>query len=795
MAVFHRATRIARSLFAGSDSLIILVQDGVAWRSRFRDRVMSEGDSVAEAALSAEGLTWVEDSRLHPVLKYDRLAVGPPYLRSWIGAPIRLEDGSTPGILCVVSTSPQPYDAHKAARLGDLADFVADEWVRARAAKAQSEAAEALHTARSTLAALAAAMPISLVMTDASLRVVAASRLWRQALELGDAEAVGRPLFELSPIYEEWREPLNRALSGEPVEGAPLAMRRPDGSVAWMQMEVTAWRRGDGEVGGLVISAHDVSQLMDALESAERAEDRLNLALNLADVHVWEIDYVRRRLFKAGAEDTFFERPLTYDEMFRDIYATIDARDREMVRESWRRHTEEGAPHNPQYRIARGDGREVWGQTAIRFFEGENGRPLRLVGAIRNITEAKRAEQALVRAMEGAEAANRAKSTFLATMSHEIRTPLNGVLGMAQAMAADDLTEPQRSRLDVIRQSGESLLVLLNDVLDLSKVEAGKLELESAPFDIVELARAVEAAFRGAAEAKGIGFSLAVAKAARGLYLGDQTRVRQILGNLVSNAIKFTETGEVRIAIGMGAQGLSIRVRDTGIGIAKDRLGQVFFKFEQADASTTRRFGGTGLGLAICRELVELMGGQVKLASKVGVGTTFTVTLPLQRLEAGDAPAAIAPDIAAASPGEGPPLRVLAAEDNAVNRLVLRALLSQAGVEPLIVEDGRAAVDAWECADWDVVLMDMQMPVMDGAAATNAIRRREAETRRPRTPILALTADVMSHQIASYLAAGMDGFVAKPIEVKALFEALDAALRPVDFPSPLAGEGGREAVG
>jgi len=777
MVVFHRATRIARSLFEGGDSLIILVQDGVAWRSRFRELDPSQVDPPAEWVIAGGELVWVEEARDDPRFCDDSLVTGPPFLRSYIAAPIKLDDGSAPGVLVVVSTQPQPFDAVKAARLRDLADFVADEWARAKAAKAQSEAAEALDTARSTLAALAAAMPISLVMTDAALNVVAASRLWREALDLADTEVVGRSLFELTEMDEGRREQLAEALAGRQVAGAPLSVKRPDGSAAWMQMEATAWRDGEGQVGGLVITAHDVSRLMEAIDSAARSEERLNLALALADVHVWELDYVRRRLFKAGAEDTFFERPQTYEDLYRDIFVTIDARDHEMVREAWRAHVEEGKPYHPQYRIARGDGKEVWVEGAVRFFADERGRPLRMVGAIRNVTDTKRAERALVQAMEAAEAANLAKSTFLAAMSHEIRTPMNGVLGMAQAMAADALTSAQRERLEVIRDSGQSLLALLNDVLDLSKVEAGKLELESATFDLAELCRTTAAAFRAAAAGKGLGFRVTVEKRASALYRGDPTRVRQVLANLLSNAVKFTERGEVRVSVRATVAGVRLRVRDTGIGIARDRLAQVFSKFEQADASTTRRFGGTGLGLSISRELAELMGGAIEVTSALGSGTTFTVILPLERL--GDAPATT-PAIATVPRRrpDGSPPRVLAAEDNPVNRLVLRTLLSQAGIEPMIVEDGEAAVEAWRTRDWDVILMDMQMPVMDGLAAVQAIREAERKAGRPPTPILALTANVMSHQIAEYLAAGMDGFIAKPIEVAALFESLEAALGP-----------------
>jgi len=386
--------------------------------------------------------------------------------------------------------------------------------------------------------------------------------------------------------------------------------------------------------------------------------------------------------------------------------------------------------------------------------------------------------QARARAQEkerDAQAANRAKSAFLATMSHEIRTPLNGVLGMAQAMAAGKLSEVQRERLSVIHQSGESLLAILNDLLDLSKIEAGKLELESIAFDLGEVARGAYSAFTALANKKGLSFALDI-EAARGRYLGDPTRLRQILYNLISNALKFTDAGEIRVSAWRDDAGaLVLSVRDTGVGISPENLGKLFGKFDQLDSSTTRRFGGTGLGLSICRELAHLMGGDISVESELGKGSTFTLTVPLPRVGDAKAPVQLAPEPPAADEF-ALPVRVLAAEDNAVNQLVLKTLLHQLGVEPTVVDNGQAAVEAWEQASWDVILMDIQMPVMDGLAAAAAIRAREVETGRPRTPIVALTANAMSHQVEQYLAAGMDTHVAKPIEAAALFAALSAAV-------------------
>ena len=394
---------------------------------------------------------------------------------------------------------------------------------------------------------------------------------------------------------------------------------------------------------------------------------------------------------------------------------------------------------------------------------------------MQNITERKASETALLEAKEGAEAASYAKSAFLAAMSHEIRTPLNGVLGMAQAMAASELSPVQSERLDIIRRSGENLLTILNDILDLSKIEAGKLELETVEFDLSDLAKSVQAVYSDIARGKGIDIEFTIQDAARGIYLGDVTRARQILQNLVSNAIKFTEVGGVQVNIAAAESGLEFVVSDTGIGVPADRVPMLFQKFEQADISTTRRYGGTGLGLAICRELADLFEGSISATSVEGQGTSFFVFLPLRRV--GDECAAT--DLKPRSESSNDDLQslqILAAEDNTVNQLVLRTLLNQAGIDPVIVSNGLEAVAAWRERDWDVILMDVQMPVMDGPEASRMIRKLERELGRRHTPIIALTANAMSHQVVEYFEAGMESFVAKPIVVEKLFAAIDVAL-------------------
>ena len=378
-----------------------------------------------------------------------------------------------------------------------------------------------------------------------------------------------------------------------------------------------------------------------------------------------------------------------------------------------------------------------------------------------------------------AEAGSQAKGEFLANMSHEIRTPLNGLLTMAELMDRSPLPEEQKSRLAIVRQSGQDLLRLLNDILDFSKIEAGKLELEDIEFDPKHVLESTLAGFAAAAEQKGLQIWFDLAEDAYGVRRGDPSRVRQIASNFISNALKFTHAGGVTVAVtGVGEggrDGLQLAVRDTGCGIPADKMRLLFQKFSQVDASTTRKFGGTGLGLAICQELAAMMAGSVWAESVEGEGSTFYASMMIPFVcevpsPANDAPAAPAADAAMA------PLRILAAEDNPTNQVVLSTIMQMFGFELTLVGDGARAMEAWRRSAFDVILMDVQMPVMDGVQATRAIRAAERQSGRPRTPIIALSANAFKHQVDEYIAAGMDTHVAKPIDLNALQDALEAVL-------------------
>jgi signal transduction histidine kinase/ActR/RegA family two-component response regulator len=394
------------------------------------------------------------------------------------------------------------------------------------------------------------------------------------------------------------------------------------------------------------------------------------------------------------------------------------------------------------------------------------------------------AQLQLRRSRDAAVQAAEAKSRFLANMSHEIRTPLNGVIGLTGLLLDTELAPPQREMVATVRDCGEHLLALVDDILDFSKLEAGKVALESVPFDLQALAERALAMVESQASAKGLALRLRWQVSGGAQRVGDPTRLRQVLLNLLVNAVKFTRAGEVTLTVAGTAESLVLRVTDTGIGIARDDLARIFDRFSQADASTTRQFGGTGLGLAISRRLVELMGGSLRVESAVGQGSTFSFHVPLRT-----APAeALAPAPAPAA-GACTGLRVLLAEDNAVNRFLATHLLGKLGCEVIVAEDGRQAVEAAMRQPFDLVLMDCQMPVMDGYEATARIRALEGAIAA--VPIIALTASALAEDRERCLFAGMSDFLSKPIVPEELHLALQrvaaAARESVAPPAAAAG--------
>jgi PAS domain S-box-containing protein len=551
---------------------------------------------------------------------------------------------------------------------------------------------------------------------------------------------------------------------------------------SWTQFPVTVAIAGSVSAVAMIISiaasaelAHKTFvALQKALANADATKARLEFAIRSAGDGYFEIDFESMEATVNGslAEILGAENPTGPLDGFhatvhpddRDlVFSTIDTA-REGYIDGWKQ----------EIRVRRANGDYCWMQLRAQVIEANAAHGRKLIGTLMDLTAWKKIEDELRTAKESAEASSNSKSQFLANMSHEIRTPLNGVLGMAQALDSDPLSAAQKEKVGVILDSGKSLMALLNDVLDLTKIEAGKLEISAVPGDFLHTMKRTRQLFQATAEEKGLELLVRYDSGFPQRLTYDPTRVRQCVSNLISNAIKFTNQGRVEISLTAkrvegGEYIVFVEVSDTGIGMSEETTSKLFTVFTQADGATTRKFGGSGLGLAISRQLARMMGGDITVRSEPGRGSTFTLTFKALAAMPAANPAPSQARSTEPSKRGLRGLRVLLTDDNAINRQVIKLFLAPQGCDISEATNGKEALDLIARHDFDIVLLDIHMPVMDGK---EAIQRLRAEPRWKTLPVIALTADAMSGDREKYLALGMTDYVSKPVDQRELIAKL-----------------------
>lgn len=579
---------------------------------------------------------------------------------------------------------------------------------------------------------------------------------------------------------------------------------RNGSKIKYVEWSYTPQYDESGKVTGYVTSGVDITDRLEKEQALRESEERFELATagSAAGLWIWNIgeDMVFtsprfREILGIETRDSVHPSKLALD--------TLSAEDLHRLDHATRNHIVDNKPLNLEVLARTSNGREVWIHIRASAERKPDGKATRLAGSIHDISDRKAAEKKLEESIrdladanlelerqaeqmaklaadyaaerDRAEAANKAKSDFLANMSHEIRTPMNGVIGGAQLLATTDLRDEQAGYLDAITTSSETLLSLIDDLLDLAKIEAGHVDIEEVDFDLMELLQSMEKIFGPRAAAKGLEFTQRPIENDPGIVHGDPTRLRQIIINLLGNAVKFTKTGSVKLSAKVagredGGLNVTFDITDTGLGVPENQQHRLFEKFSQADSSTTRQFGGTGLGLAICRELVKLMDGDIGFTSEYGKGSRFWFTVPLRPGKvdpAEDEKGFVAPYLRLPART----LRVLIAEDREINQHLIKAFLVKAGHETKLVGNGRDAIKACREGSFDIILMDVQMPDIDGLTATKLIRKTEWGSGR-HTPIIGVTANAMRGNREQFLQSGMDDFVAKPVLPDLLFDAI-----------------------
>ena len=771
---FERLTALACAMFGTPHAMVGLVDGdrtlfranvGIAQTEMRRDLTATH----LMVGMGPDAVWIVEDAREDERVRNHPMVVGEPGLRFFAGATIADAAGQAVGAIGVMDVKPraQPSEA-QIANLRILARMAGEIVDQAELAHRQSEQLKLLKLAEEMAGVGQWRMDAETLKSTWSDQVYRIYGVTRETFDpnLGDS---------VEFFHAEDREAIRSAVMRglETGEGFRTRARliRADGEERLVEAHADTERGPDGKVASMFGVFQDVTDQHRAIEKVTESERRYRLlASRVTDVIVtYGVDglvtYVSPSVEAVSGRppEWLIGRPAT---------SLIHPEDVPALTASFRKFVK-GPPEWSQrgvtYRGLPRDGEVRWFEARTSIIRDETGRVVEFQDLVRDVTETKRLEQELTDARDRAEAGARAKSEFLANMSHELRTPLTSVIGFSGLLRESAaLPEAERRYVDRIATASEALLGVINDILDYSKLEADAVALEPRAFDPAAMARAAAAMIEGQCETRGLTLSVVVAPDVPPALTGDEGRLRQVTLNFLSNAAKFTAEGGVRLEMSWSDGRLRLAVIDTGIGVSAEKIDTLFERFSQADTSTTRVYGGTGLGLSISRRLIEMMGGEIGAESRAGEGSTFWFEVPLVPTEA-----AKSPDVVQGGPSPRG-LNILMADDAVANRELVTAILGGMGVALETVTDGAQAVEAARSGGYDLILMDVHMPVMDGLDATRAIRGLEGAVGR--VPIIALTANVQPDQVQRCREAGMDDHVGKPIQVAQLLAVISARL-------------------
>jgi PAS domain S-box-containing protein len=802
---FDRFTRLAGAALGMPVALLTLVDWEREWfKSAYGTRqgqVVPRLHSFGAYAVAGDARVFVvrdaaKDRRFaaHPLVQ------GAEKIRFFAGQVLANADGIKVGMLCVMDRQPQDFSPARQQALADLAQLAEQELRGLPLRDTLERLAQAERRAEEQHARFAVFMehlPNVAFLKDSEGRTIFANRCHQEMFGVKLADVAGKRDDEWLP-----REVAAATMAADRLvitTGSTLQLEEEIPTVLgvrhWLTFKFPVpTPSGERLLGGVAVDITEQKQTEQKLQDLLTLQRAIVESANVAIISTGPDGLVRN--FNATAERLLGYRA---DEIIGRATPEIwhDPAELRRIADEIERQTgqaiepsgavlrwglEAGGVVEHELTHIRKDGSTFRGALSITPLRASGEGITGYMGVIQDITERRLVEDAQRHAREEAEAANRAKSQFLANMSHEVRTPLNGVLGVTAMLLETELQAEQRQLAEIVLTSAESLLSIVNDILDFSKVEAGRTDLEQIDFDLPELVRSVVKLQTARANEKCLFIETEIAPDVQPRLHGDPLRLRQVLNNLLGNAIKFSDHGQIRLVVRVEREAadevmLRFDVADCGIGVPLEKQAGIFEPFAQADVSTTRLFGGTGLGLSICRHLVELMGGCIGVQSEPGCGADFWFTASFGL---GTAESASSPEVAEA-PEPLPRLRVLLAEDSAINRLVATHQLRKLGCDVEAVDDGQQAIDATATMRFDLVLMDCQMPVLDGYAATAAIRAREARE-GSYTRIIALTANAMKGEKERCLAAGMDGYLSKPFRPAELHGLIDAVMRRVEQP-------------